>query len=104
MNTRGSFIKSCTLVLMTVVLATGTMAKSCLWKVTSKTGTLYLQGSIHALKADSYPLAPAMEEAYTASRTLVLEVDMKEMTSPENYSQRYRNKYQRNTSKPKDKP
>jgi uncharacterized protein YbaP (TraB family) len=59
------------------------MAKSCLWKVTSETGTLYLQGSVHVLKADSYPLAPAIEEAYAASETLVLEVDMKEMASPE---------------------
>lgn len=83
MNTRRGFIKSCTLALMAATLATGTMAKSCLWKVTSKTGTLYLQGSVHVLKADSYPLAPAIERAYAASETLVLEVDMSEMASPE---------------------
>jgi len=83
MNTRRGFIVSCTLALIVIALATGTMAKSCLWKVTSKTGTLYLQGSIHILKADSHPLAPAIEDAYAASDTLVLEVDMSEMSSQE---------------------
>lgn len=82
MTTRRGFIKSCTFALVATTLATGAMAKSCLWKVTSETGTLYLQGSIHVLKADSYPLAPAIEEAYAKSEVLVLEADMAEMTSP----------------------
>lgn len=83
MHTRRGFIKSCTLALIMTTLTTGAMAKSCLWKVTSKTGILYLQGSIHVLTADSYPLAPAIEQAYAESEVLVLEVDMKKMTSPE---------------------
>jgi len=83
MHTKRGFIKFCTLALIAATLATGAKAKSCLWKVTSKTGTLYLQGSVHVLKADSYPLAPAIEQAYAASEVLVLEVDMKEMTFPE---------------------
>lgn len=82
MKTRSAFIRCCTLALIATTLATGTLAKSCLWKVTSTTGSLYLQGSIHVLKADSYPLDPAIEKAYSASDVLVLEVDMKEMTSP----------------------
>lgn len=83
MHTRRSLIKSCTLTLLITTLASGTLAKSCLWKVTSESGTLYLQGSIHLLKADNYPLAPAIEDAYAASTALVLEVDMKEMAAPE---------------------
>lgn len=83
MHTKRGLFKSCALALITVTLATGAMAKSCLWKVTAGNGTLYLQGSIHILKADSYPLAPAIEQAYADSKALVLEVDMKEMTSPE---------------------
>jgi len=83
MKTRRGFIKSGIFALMATSLATGAMAKSCLWKVTSENGTLYLQGSVHVLKADSYPLAPAIEQAYAESKALVLEVDMKEMTSPE---------------------
>lgn len=87
MTKRRTLIKSCTLVLIATTLATGAMAKSCLWKITSETGTLYLQGSVHILKAESYPLAPAIEQAYAASDALVLEVDMAEMTSPETQQQ-----------------
>ena len=83
MNTRRTFFKSCTLALLTTILAINSNAKSCLWKVTSEKGTLYLQGSIHVLTTESYPLAPAIEQAYTESVALVLEVDMKEMTKTE---------------------
>ncbi len=83
MHTKRGFIKFCTLALITAILATGAMAKSCLWKVTAGNGTLYLQGSVHVLKADNYPLAPAVEQAYNNSTALVLEVDIKEMTTPE---------------------
>jgi uncharacterized protein YbaP (TraB family) len=57
-------------------------AKSCLWKIESGTGTLYLQGSVHLLKAEDYPLAPEIEEAYSNSDVLVLEADMQEMLDP----------------------
>jgi len=83
MNTKRDFIRFGICALMVAILPLGAMAKSCLWRVTSETGTLYLQGSVHILKADSYPLAPAIEQAYAASDALVLEVDMKEMSSLE---------------------
>ena len=83
MNTYRTFIKSCTLALLTTALAVSSNAKSCLWKVASETGTLYLQGSIHVLTTESYPLAPAIEQAYAESAALMLEVNMKEMTKPE---------------------
>jgi uncharacterized protein YbaP (TraB family) len=83
MKRRCALIKTCTLALVVTVLATGATAKSCLWKVTSETGILYLQGSVHILKADHYPLAPAIEQAYAKSAALVLEVDMAEMALPE---------------------
>ena len=83
MNTRRTFITSFTLILMATALVNNTIAKSCLWKVTSETRTLYLQGSIHVLTADSYPLAPAIERAYIESDTLVLEANISEMGKPE---------------------
>lgn len=58
-------------------------AESTLWKVSSNKGTMYIQGSAHVLKAENYPLAPAIEQAYSNSTTLVLEVDMGEMMSPQ---------------------
>ena len=83
MKIRRTTLKRCTLLLMGLFFSTLIWAESCLWKVTSETGTLYVQGSIHLLKAENYPLAPAIEQAYADSEVLVLEVDMNEMTSPQ---------------------
>lgn len=76
---------SVTLSLIALALVMGTTAsnaKNCLWKATSKKGTIYLQGSVHVLKSDHYPLNPAIEAAYSNSTALVLEVNMAEMMSP----------------------
>jgi len=50
-------------------------AKSLLYKVSSKTSTVYVLGSIHLAKADIYPLATTIQEAYNTSDVLVLELD-----------------------------
>jgi uncharacterized protein YbaP (TraB family) len=48
------------------------------WKITGPTGaTLYLGGSIHALRGDDYPLPPAYNRAFDASSRLAFEVDRK---------------------------
>ena len=58
-------------------------AKSCLWEASSDKGTIYVQGSVHLLKASDYPLAPAIEDAYEKSNVLVLEADMEAMLTVE---------------------
>jgi uncharacterized protein YbaP (TraB family) len=50
-------------------------AKSCVWKVTSGSETLYLAGSIHALRASDYPLPPEYDQAFDASAGLAFETD-----------------------------
>jgi uncharacterized protein len=56
-------------------VAVGAEAAS-VWKVTSASGgTLYLGGSIHALRSQDYPLPPAYNRAFEASSSLALEVD-----------------------------
>jgi uncharacterized protein YbaP (TraB family) len=51
-------------------------AASCVWKVTSPNGgTLFLGGSIHALRSSDYPLPAAYNRALEASSRLVLEAD-----------------------------
>ena len=57
---------------------TTTPGKSFLWKVQSGTKLVYLAGSVHALSPDVYPLSPAFERAFTASDTLVEEIDLAE--------------------------
>ncbi len=50
-------------------------AKSCVWKVTAGNHTLYLAGSIHALRAADYPLPPEYDQAFEASAGLAFETD-----------------------------
>jgi len=53
----------------------GTNAAS-VWKVSSPGGgTLYLGGSIHALRSQDYPLPAAYNRAFDASTSMALEVD-----------------------------
>ncbi len=55
--------------------------KSFLWRVEGPGATVYLLGSIHALKEDSYPLAPAIEDAFTKVAKLAFEVDLDELNA-----------------------
>ena len=50
--------------------------KRSLWKVQSKSNTVYIMGSIHYLKPQNYPLDPALEDAFKAAKKLVLEIDL----------------------------
>jgi uncharacterized protein len=65
-----------------LLVATAAQAKSFAWKVTGKTGAIYLVGSVHLLSTDFYPLQPALDAAYKDSDLLVEEVDMAELTDP----------------------
>lgn len=51
-------------------------AHTMLWVVHGSNNTVYLQGSLHLLKADDYPLDPRLEQAFTNSRVLVTELDL----------------------------
>jgi uncharacterized protein YbaP (TraB family) len=56
----------------------GAAASTCVWKVTGPNGgTLYLGGSIHALRPIDYPLPPAYNRAFDASSRLAFEEDPK---------------------------
>jgi uncharacterized protein YbaP (TraB family) len=59
-------------------LASRAEAASCVWKVSGpNSGTLYLGGSVHALRSTDYPLPAAFNRAFEASTRLALEVDPK---------------------------
>jgi uncharacterized protein len=70
-------------VLIAFVLTIGCVAvrldaASCVWKVTGPSGgTLYLGGSVHALKSSDYPLPAAYNRAFDASSRIAFEVDRK---------------------------
>jgi len=65
-----------------MLVAAAAQAKSFAWKVTGKSGVVYLIGSVHLLSTDFYPLQPPLEGAYKDADLLVEEVDMAELTDP----------------------
>ncbi|MCE9615427.1 MAG: TraB/GumN family protein [Lentisphaerae bacterium] len=60
-----------------------TDARHMLWVVSGASNTVYLEGSIHLLKPEHYPLPEPMEQAYRDSQTLVTEVDLAAMRTPD---------------------
>ena len=58
-------------------------AKHCLWLVeTPQNKAVFLLGSLHVLKSDTYPLAKVINEAYSLSQKVVFETDLAAMTDP----------------------
>jgi len=53
--------------------------KRSLWKIQAKNNTIYILGSIHYLKAQNYPLDPAIEDAFRDAKKLVFEVNLDSM-------------------------
>jgi uncharacterized protein YbaP (TraB family) len=55
-----------------------------LWKVTGPGDShLYLLGSFHLLRAEDYPLAPDVDQAFAASKRVVFELSPQDMQSPD---------------------
>jgi len=70
------------LLLIVIILSGNLFAKTSLWKIQGKSNTVYLLGSIHLLKADAYPLDPAIEDAFNDSPNLVFEMNMDSAATP----------------------
>jgi len=57
--------------------------KHCLWLVeTPLKKALFLLGSLHVLKSDAYPLADAINQAYSLSQKVVFETDLAAIMDP----------------------
>jgi hypothetical protein len=56
-------------------------ALHCLWELHGKHNTVYLLGSIHVLRPQDYPLAPAVLDAYANAKSLVMEINLEEIDS-----------------------
>ena len=59
------------------------VSRSCLWKVSSEKGTLFLLGSVHLLKPGTHVISPAAEAAFRQAETILLEIDLDKAESPE---------------------
>jgi uncharacterized protein YbaP (TraB family) len=80
---RAFFSRSCLallgLLLCITVRADGALHS--LWELHGKHNTVYLLGSIHVLRQSDYPLAPAVLDAYRDAKSLLMEVNLEEVSS-----------------------
>jgi uncharacterized protein YbaP (TraB family) len=53
--------------------------ESSVWTIKGRHNTVYLAGSVHALPTNHAELPPALERAYAASRSIVMEVDLDDL-------------------------
>jgi hypothetical protein len=63
--------------------ASVTTKKHFLWSVQSERNTIYMLGSIHILRKDSYPLPEAVERVYDCCQKVVFETDLEGMNAPD---------------------
>lgn len=72
------------LLALTTCIVTHAAPANFIWKATGPNGgTVFLAGSVHLLSPDYYPLNAAFEDAFATTDTLVEELDMGEMLSPD---------------------
>jgi uncharacterized protein YbaP (TraB family) len=69
----------CSLLLCVTARADGALHS--LWELHGKHNTVYLLGSIHVLRLGDYPLAPALLEAYGNAKSIMMEVNLEEISS-----------------------
>lgn len=56
--------------------------QNCLWSIQTPSNKIFLLGSIHVLKPETYPLNPAIEKAYASSQRIIFETDIAAMQEP----------------------
>jgi uncharacterized protein len=74
---------ACVLVVTVVGAASATTGKGFMWRIEREGHVGWLVGSIHVLTPDYYPLPESMQKAFLRSVTLMEEIDLREMASPE---------------------
>src|SRR5271168_4255638 len=67
--------------LATAVRADGALHS--LWELHGKHNTVYLLGSIHVLRPSDYPLSPAVLDAYGSAKSILMEVNLQDIDSPQ---------------------
>jgi uncharacterized protein len=62
--------------LLLCVTARADTALHSLWEIHGKHNTVYLLGSVHVLRQSDYPLAPALLNAYSNAKAVLMEVNL----------------------------
>lgn len=73
-----------TVVRIAILLVLSTSASSAdVWRISSKSGHVYIGGTFHLLAPADYPLPAEYDAAYSASQIVVLEADLDRIRAPE---------------------
>ncbi len=78
-----SLFLACCLLLAVVIQPTYAARNLCMWKIQNGYTTVYLLGSIHAMREDMYPLPSPILDAFRKSDTVVFEVDLTKLDREE---------------------
>ncbi len=80
MKKRTAGIILSTIIFFTIIVNTDSFAgNNFLWRIQSKTSTVYALGSIHLLRKDVYPLSNAIENAFERSDILAVEANVNDI-------------------------
>src|SRR5688500_992298 len=74
---------ACVLAVTAIGAAPATTGKGFMWRLEREGRVGWLVGSIHVLTPDYYPLPDSMQKAFLRSVTLMEEIDLREVASPE---------------------
>jgi hypothetical protein len=70
------------LIFLNLAYAHGTANNNFLWSAETGKNTVYLLGSLHVLRSDSFPLSKEIQEAYTDCTKVVFEIDPDRVNDP----------------------
>ncbi|HET9650852.1 MAG TPA: TraB/GumN family protein [Usitatibacter sp.] len=74
-----SLLRAAACLLVALGLPLHASAAAFLWEVSSMTNKVYLYGTVHAGKAEWYPLPSVVEQAFADSEALVVEADISDV-------------------------
>ena len=77
-----AFITVVTLHTSTVNIANSQTKKAFLWSLESANNTIYILGSMHALKPSDYPLPQTVNQVFAEAEHLVFEIDLNKSDDP----------------------
>ncbi|MDR2341980.1 MAG: TraB/GumN family protein [Campylobacteraceae bacterium] len=67
---------------LTVLTAIFAFAQSSVWKITKGKNSIYIGGSVHALRMQDYPLPKEFDKAFEMSNITVFEANISEVNDP----------------------
>lgn len=76
-------LKQLLVALCLVLVAFQASANAFVWQVSKGSRTLYLAGTVHLLAKSDYPLPKAYDYAFNHSKSMVFEVDLRQLQRPQ---------------------